>query len=75
MLHNTLVLKELHFLQKQYREQVSLDMLDSANSDPTFMERITAGDETSELRTKDGAKTEKITLKLLKSQGDAHCFL
>lgn len=41
-----LVPKELNFLQKQYREQVSLDMLDRANSDPTFMERIITGDET-----------------------------
>ena len=28
-----LVPKELNFLQKQYREQVSLDMQDRANSD------------------------------------------
>ena len=35
-----LVLKELKFLQKQYCEQVSLDMLDCANPHPTFMERI-----------------------------------
>nr|APL98296.1 truncated putative DD34D transposase [Bactrocera tryoni] len=37
---------ELNFLQKRYREQVAADMLDRANSDPTFMERIITGDET-----------------------------
>lgn len=37
---------ELNFLQKQYREQVASDMLERANSDPTFMERIITGDET-----------------------------
>lgn len=31
--------KELNFLQKKYRKQVSLDMLDCANSDSIFMER------------------------------------
>ena len=41
-----LVLKELNFLQKHYREQVSLDILNRANDDPTFAEHITAGDET-----------------------------
>lgn len=41
-----LIPKELNFLQKQYRKQVSLDMLDRVNSDPTFMERIITGDET-----------------------------
>ena len=41
-----LLSKELNFLKKQYREQVSLDMLDRANSDPTFMELIVTGDET-----------------------------
>jgi len=41
-----IVLKELNFLQKQYREQVSLDILDHANFDPTFMKRIITGDET-----------------------------
>lgn len=38
--------KELNFLQKDHRVQVSLDMLDRVNSDPTFMERIITGDET-----------------------------
>jgi len=41
-----LVPKDLNFLQKRYREQVSLDMLDRCNSDPTFMKRIITGDET-----------------------------
>ena len=67
-----IVPKELNFLQKQYREQVSLDMLDHKNSDPTFMERIITGDETwvyefdmqrnhesSEWRTKEELKPKK----------------
>lgn len=41
-----LVPKDLNFLQKQYRLQISLDMLDRSNSDPTFMEHIITGDET-----------------------------
>lgn len=41
-----LVPLELNFLQKQYRMQVAADMLDRANSDPTFMGRIITGDET-----------------------------
>ena len=41
-----LVLKELDILQKQYHEQNSLNMLDRANSDPTFMERVIIGDKT-----------------------------
>nr|APL98288.1 putative DD34D transposase [Bactrocera tryoni] len=37
---------KLNFFQKEYRKQVSLDMLDRANSDPTFMESIITADET-----------------------------
>ena len=68
-----IVLKELNFLQKQYREQVSLDILDHANFDPTFMKRIITGDETwvyefdmqtsqqwSEWRTKAKPKPKKL---------------
>ena len=64
--------KELNFLQRQYREQISLDMVDRANSDPTFIERIITSDETwvykfdmqtgqqsSEWRTKDEPKPTK----------------
>ena len=67
-----LVPKDLNFLQKQYREQVSLDILNRANSDPIFMERIIASDETSvyefdmqtgqqplKWRTKDKSKPKK----------------
>ena len=67
-----IVPKELNFLQEQYREQVSLDMLDRANSGSTFMERIITGDETwvydfdrqtgqhsSEWRKKDELKQKK----------------
>jgi len=67
-----LVPKDLNFLQKRYREQVSLDMLDRCNSDPTFMKRIITGDETwvyeydmqtsqqaSEWRGKDESKPKK----------------
>ena len=52
-----LVPKELNFVQKQYREQVSLDMLDCANSDPPFMERIITGE--SELRRKGESKPKQ----------------
>ena len=38
--------KGVNFLQKQYHDQVFLDMLDRANSDPTFMERIITDNET-----------------------------
>uniref|UniRef100_A0A0K2VAF9 Histonelysine Nmethyltransferase SETMARlike [Megachile rotundata] n=1 Tax=Lepeophtheirus salmonis TaxID=72036 RepID=A0A0K2VAF9_LEPSM len=38
--------KYLNFVQKQYCEEVSLDMLDRPNSDPTFTERIITVDET-----------------------------
>lgn len=41
-----LVPKELNFLQKEHRKQVAEDMLERANSDPTFMKRIITGDET-----------------------------
>lgn len=37
---------QLNFLQKQYRMQISMDMLDRANSDPNFMGSIITGDET-----------------------------
>ena len=82
-----LVPKELNFLQKQYHEQVSLDMLDRSNYDLTFMQRIIIVDETlvyefdmqtgqqsSRSRIKYDPKP-KTTSKLLKSQGDHHCFL
>ena len=38
--------KRADFLQKQYREQVSLNMLGRENSDPTFIERTITDDET-----------------------------
>ncbi|XP_014482086.1 PREDICTED: putative uncharacterized protein FLJ37770 [Dinoponera quadriceps] len=41
-----LVPKELNFLQKEHRKQVAEDMLERANSDPTFMKRLITGDET-----------------------------
>jgi len=41
-----LVPKELNFMQKKHREEASLDMMERANGDPTFMERIITGDET-----------------------------
>ncbi|XP_012231261.1 protein GVQW3-like [Linepithema humile] len=41
-----LVPKELNFLQKEHRKQVAEDMLQRANSDPTFIKRIITGDET-----------------------------
>lgn len=41
-----LVPKDLNFFQKKYREQVAADMLDRANLDPTFLEKIITGDET-----------------------------
>lgn len=41
-----LVPKELNFLQKEHRKQVAEDMLERANSDPTFIKRIITGDET-----------------------------
>lgn len=41
-----LVPKELNFLQKQRRIDVSKEMIFNAESDPTFMERIITGDET-----------------------------
>ena len=40
-----LVPKELNFLQNEHRKQVAEDMLEQANSDPTFMKRIITGDE------------------------------
>ena len=41
-----LVPKELNFLQKEHRKQVAEDMLEQANSDPTFMKHIITGGET-----------------------------
>ncbi|XP_044753368.1 protein GVQW3-like isoform X1 [Coccinella septempunctata] len=41
-----LVPKELNFLQKEHRKQVSEDMVSRAASDPNFMKRIITGDET-----------------------------
>ena len=41
-----LVPKELNSLLKQQHEQASLDLLNRANSDPTFMERIITSDDT-----------------------------
>lgn len=35
---------QLNFLQKQYRMQIAMDMLDRANSDPNFMGSIITGD-------------------------------
>jgi len=74
-----IVPKELNFLQKQYRQQISLDMLDHANSNATFMERIITGDETwvyefdmqtsqqsSEWRTKAEPKPKQSRQSLLK---------
>ncbi|XP_039966063.1 protein GVQW3-like [Bactrocera tryoni] len=37
---------DLKFIQKGYREQVAADILDRANSNTIFMERIITGDET-----------------------------
>ena len=44
--HKTLVPKELNYLQKEYRKQVSSDIMGRDNSDPTFMERIKTVDKT-----------------------------
>lgn len=41
-----LVPKEINFLKKKHRKQVTEDMLERVNSDPKFMKRIITGDET-----------------------------
>jgi len=80
-----IVLKELNFLQKQYREQVSLGMLDPANSNPTFMERIITGmrlgcmsltyKQVSNNQNGGPKRSLKTKSKSLEGQGYAHRFL
>lgn len=41
-----LVPKEMNFLQKQYRMDISKEMISNADSDPTFIKRIITGDQT-----------------------------
>ena len=71
---------QLNFLQKQYRMQIAMVMLDRANSDPNFMGSIITGDACKQVNNrpngvKKRAETEKTTPESLKNQDDAHCFL
>lgn len=73
--------QRVDFSNKKYREQTTLNRLDHATSESTFIKHITTGDkiqvaEFDIIRTENKKMTEidKTTPKSVHSRGDTYCF-